>query len=442
MEEKMKVDVSVINPFRRRIRVEVPAAVVNKEFSEAYESVGRRARIKGFRPGKAPRSVLQGLYRDEVRGQVLSRLVERSLHQVFQEQGLNVVSRPEVDTDNLEEGTDFGFSALVEVKPEIQVNHYIGRELEKVKAQIDDNQVEATLHQLQESYAQLEPVEDRDIVAPGDFVVVDFTGSIDGQPFPGGRTENYLLQVGSGKALPEFEEAIIGLRRNGEHPVRVSYPEDHPNRDLAGKTVVFSVVIREIKKKTLPPLDDEFAKDHGEYNSLDELRKKIRSQLEGELQQIQTTALKEQLLGQLIDSHPFEVPPSMVERQMHHLIQRHESRLGAQGAAAQSRKPSLEELRKDLHPQAVRQIKAMLLLEKIAELERIQVSEEEVKARIDRLVRSAGEKGAAVREFYGGADARDDLQSQMIYERTLDYLFQHASIREIEPPVDAGEKKS
>ena len=175
----MKIAVEIVSPTQRKIRVELPGDAVGKEFVRVYESLGRRAKIKGFRPGKVPRSVLEGFYGDEVRGQVWSRLVEQSLDEVCKERGLKVVSEPEVDADALEEGRAFAFSAVVEVKPEVEVRNYFGLELKKIKLSVDEQQVERTLRRLQDDYAQLVPVEDRDVVERGDFVTLDFVGSVD-----------------------------------------------------------------------------------------------------------------------------------------------------------------------------------------------------------------------------------------------------------------------
>lgn len=415
---------------------------VNQEFFRTYEGLGRRVKIRGFRPGKAPRSVLEGLYGDEVRGQVRSRLVEQSLSEIIKEKGLSVVSHPEVEADPLEEGRTFTFSAVVEVKPDIEVKNYLGLEAEKVKLKVEDEQVEEALRRLQHSHAHLEPVEGRDTVERGDFVVVDFTGFIGGKPFSGGEARNYPAEIGSGGALPQFEAALVGLKKDGEHTISVAYPEDYLNRELAGKVVEFFVTVRDIKKKILPPLDDEFAKDHGECGSLEELRQKIRARLEDELKEIQTRGLKEQLLARLIEVHPFQVPAAMVEHQLRYLVERQQARLADESSG---RAPDLERLRKELEPQAERQVRATLLIEKITHLEKISVSDDELRERIERMARSAGEKGPTVRRVYAREEARGDLRSQMVFERTVDVLFEHAKVTEKDwsgSKVDAGDKKS
>ena len=437
----MKIDIDTLSPVQRKVRVELPADTVNREFFRAYESVGQRARIKGFRPGKAPRSVLKNLYGDEIRGQVITRLVEQSLSEVIRERGLHVVSRPEVEADDLEEGRTFAFSAVVQIKPEIDAKNYLGQAVEKVKLSVEDAQVEAALRHLQETHARLEPVDDRDTVERGDFVVLDFVGSLDGKTFPGGKGENYYLEVGGGNALPQFEDALVGLKRNGEHTISVAYPGDYSNRELAGKVAVFSVTVREIKRKILPPLDDEFAKDHGECASLEELKQQLRVRLESEVKEIQERDLKEQLLTRLIEAHPFEIPPAMVERQIRFLVERNQNRLSGQDSTSKSG-PSTEQMRKEFEPHAVRRVKASLLIEKIALLEKIEVSDKEIQEKIEAVARSAGEKGAAIREVYRREDVREDLRSQMVFDQTLGFLLKHAKIKEVVPPVDANEKKS
>ncbi|MFQ5574527.1 MAG: trigger factor, partial [Terriglobia bacterium] len=318
----MKVDLDILSQFQRKISVEVSAEAVSEEFSRVYGSLGQKARIKGFRPGKAPRSVVEGIYGDEVRSQVLSRLVEQSLREVVREKGLQVVSRPEVEAGALVEGGAFTFSAVVEVKPEIEVKDYRGLEVERVKRSVEEAQVEAALGHLQDAHAHLEPVESRDIVERGDFVLLDFDGTIDGKSFSGSKGENFLLQVNGGNVLPQFEEAMVGLKKDMEHTIRVTYPKEQVERELAGKEVVFRVFVREIKRKVLPSLDDEFAKDASECASLEELKKKVKAQLESQMSEIQTGELKEQILTRLIENHPFEVPRSMVDQQIRYLLER------------------------------------------------------------------------------------------------------------------------
>jgi trigger factor len=434
-EPDMKIDVDEINSVQRKIRVELPVETVASEFSRAYKNLGRRVRVKGFRTGKIPRTVLQGIYGEEVKGEVRSHLVEESLGEIIRERGLQIVSRPEVEAHELSEGGAFSFSAVFEIKPEIVIQDYRGVEVEKPRVSISDAQVEEALNRLQEGHARLELVSDRDEVEQGDFVTLDFEGSIDGKPFAGGKGENYTLEVGAGQALPQFDAAVVGLKVNAPQSVQVKYPDDYPNKDIAGWDVQFLLVVREIKQKVLPPLDDEFAKDHGECASLDELKGRIRERLGDELKRYQDEDLKEKIMSRLIESHPFAAPQAMVERQARYLMERYQKQIAAQpGADAGAQSPT-EEARKTFESRAIRQVQATLLVEKIAGLEKIEVTDREVQEQVDAVARSAAERGKAVRDFYARPEARDDLRAQMVFDRTVAFLLEHAKVKEVDLPI-------
>lgn len=438
----MKIDVDELSPVQRKVRVELPKDEVASEFAKAYRTLGQRVRVKGFRAGKAPRSVLQGLYGEEIKGQVRTHLVEHSLEEAVKERGLQIVSRPEIEAEDLSDGADFSFSAIFEIKPEFELKDYLGVEVERVKLAVSDEQVEQALKRIQESHARLEPVETRDVAQSGDFVTLDFAGTIDGKEFPGGKAENYLIEVGAGQTLPEFDNAVAGARRGEAKSTEVNFPEDYPNRALAGKAAEFNLVVREIKQKVLPPLDDEFAKEHGECGSLEELKAKVRGRLADELKKYQDEELKERILGRIIEAHPFTPPPAMVERQTRYLMERYQDR-GSDAAAGDA--PSSEETRKACEERAMRQVRATLLAEKIARAEKIEIPETELQERIENLARAAGERGKNVRQYYSREEGREELRSQMVFERTLSYLLEKARIKEVDPPpqtVDDPHKKS
>jgi trigger factor len=423
----MKITLDRITPVQQRVHVEIPPETVKEEFAAVFGKLGAQTKLKGFRPGKIPRSVLEGFYGQEVKREVLSRLVERSLREAVREYAVKVVSRPqvEVEADALEEGAAFGFSALLEVQPEIELKNYLGIELEKIKLSADDAQLDEALRGLQESHAQLVPVGERDRVRSGDFVLIDFVGMVDGKPFAGGSGQGYGLEIGSGKVLPGFEEGLVGLKKDEEHTMSVPYPENYPRRELAGKRVEFRVVVREIKEKVLPVLDDEFAKDHGECATLAELRERVRDRLQAELDQIQIKQLKEQLLARLIAENPFEVPHGLVEERIRHLLEpsRRDPASGAEVSLT-------TEAQNEVAERALRQVQAALLMEKIARVEKIDVPEQELEAEIDRLAHAAKEQGRIVREFYQRPERRDDLRTQLIFERALESVLERARIQE------------
>jgi trigger factor len=299
------------------------------------------------------------------------------------------------------------------------------------------------MRRLQESHARLELVTDRDVVEKGDFVTLDFEGAVEGKPFPGGKGENYTLEIGAGQALPQFEEAVTGSKVNERQTVQVNYPENYPNKEIAGKPVEFSLVVREIKQKILPVVDDEFAKDHGECASLEELKERIRARLTDELKRYQDEELKEKIISRLIEAHSFAAPPSMVERQTRYLMERYQNQVAQSGADAGAA-PPMEEARKTLEARATRQVQATLLMEKIAQLEKIEISDKEVQERVDHLARAAGERGKTVRELYSRPEARDDLRAQLAFDRTVEFLLERARIKDVDLPpskVDESEEK-
>jgi trigger factor len=274
--------------------------------------------------------------------------------------------------------------------------------------------------------------------------IARFEGFIAGKPFQAGKGENYLLEVGGGQALPQFEEAVVGLTQGELKKLQVTYPEKYPNRELAGQTVDFSVVVREIKQKILPELDDDFAKDYGECASLAELRAKLRARLENELKHIQEEELKEQIIDRLVEACSFTPPPAMVERQTRYLMERYHNRGLGQTAPASESSSTLEETKKTLEARALRQVKATLLVEKIAQLEKIEVADQEVQQRVENLARAAGDKAKTVRDVYSRAEARDELRAQMVFDRTLSFLLERAQTKEVDSPgamVDEQGKK-
>jgi trigger factor len=291
----------------------------------------------------------------------------------------------------------------------------------------------------------LELVDGRRSVQRGDFATLDFEGSIAGKPFAGGKGENYVLEVGGGHALPQFEDAVAGLELGEPRTVQVKYPDGYPNKEIAGKTVDFSLVAREIKQKVLPALDDDFAKDHGECASLGELRGKIRARLEDELKHIQNEELKEQLIGRLVEKHPMTPPGSMVERQTRYLMERYQEQTSRQPPSDSSPAPSLDETRRSLETRAARQVRATLLIERISQLEKVEVAENDLRERVDQLVRAAGERAKTVRDIYSRPEARDDLRAQLVFDRTVGYILERAKVTEIDPPppmVDEPGEKS
>ena len=425
----MKCEVEVLTPTERRLRVEVPAERVGKAFARIYRQVGRQAKVRGFRAGKIPQHMLRGLYGTEIQAQALSELVEESLAGAMEEHGLEPVSEPRLETGELDEARPFAFTAVIEVKPDIDLKDYRAVPVERVRADVEDEHVERALEDLQDRNAQLEPVEGRDRVEDGDYVFIDFSGSVDGEPFPGSAAESYPVEVGAGRAMPEFERGLVGMERGAPGTIAVNFPADLGDERLAGKTADFEVTVKDIRNKVLPALDDEFARDYGECETLDELREKVRSELRSEIEAFQDRQLKDRIVERLMEEHDFEVSPSMVDRELSYLARR-----AASAREPDAPEPTTDELREELKPQAERRVKTMLLIERIAAAEGITASEEEVDGRIEAVARASGDQAAAVRRQYGQDWARATLRTQLVSEKTLDFLLREAEVTVVEPP--------
>jgi trigger factor len=313
-----RVTVEELTPVRRRLDVEIPAAEVQAELDRAFGLLGNRARLPGFRPGRAPRAILDRMFGAEVRREVLGRLVGDTFRNAVESHHLDVVGDPEIDAGTLTPGEALRYSATVDVRPVITLADVGGLEVRRPSASVPEEEIGRVLDNLRESVAQLRPIEDRTTVEAGDIVTVDVASRREGQEPV--RREGVLLEAGGGTFPLALERQLVGQHRGAHLSLRVPYPAEHPNPDLAGKTVEFEVDIRDLRAKELPLLDDDFARDHGRCESLEELRGRIRADLERQAASRADEAVREGVIDQVLARHSFEVPPSMVERRTHAII--------------------------------------------------------------------------------------------------------------------------
>ncbi len=424
-----KVTLEDLTPVRKRLQVEIPAEAVQAELDRAFQVVGQQARLRGFRPGKAPRPVLERMFGAEVRRDVLGRLVEVSFHHAIESHRLAIVGSPDIDADALTPGEALRYSATVEVRPPIIVGDLGGIEVPRPAATVAEEDVERVLGRLRESVAQLRPVEDRLLVEAGDIVTVDLDSRMDGgEPV---RRESVLLEAGAGSFPGALERQLVGQHRGAHLSLGVPYPADYGNPSLAGKTVSFEVEVKDIRVKELPALDDDFARDHGRCESLEELRARIRHDLEHEATARADDAVRGALIEQLLARHPFDVPPSLVERRVDALLANLEVRL-PEGAERDS---ALAGLRDQLRPRAQRQVAAELLLDAVAEREGTTVTEAEVSTAVDAIAAREREVVERVRGLYAKPEARAALRAQLVRDRTLSALVERARV----VPLAAGE---
>jgi trigger factor len=289
--------------------------------------------------------------------------------------------------------------------------------------EVEEHEVEAVLRRLQEAMAQVRPVQDRDVVQSGDVAVLDYQGFVDGRPLAGLRAESRAVEVGRGEVLPQLEERLIGLTKGSTTEIAVRYPEEGVRADLAGRWVTFRVTVKEIGVKELAALDDEFAKDHGECETLAQLRERVRADLLAAARRREEERVRDELLGRLVERNPVEVPASLVER-------RFERMLVELGVAAEGRRPELpEELRRELMERARRQVHGMLVLEALARQEGLSVEESEVGERIASIAGAAGERAAQVQAWYRQEENREGLRAHLLREKALALVVDRAKIK-------------
>jgi trigger factor len=431
-----KVTLEDLSPVRKRLQVEVPAQVVQAELDRAYQQLTHRARLPGFRPGRAPRHVLERMFGPQVRREVLARLVEESFHEAIEARGLALVGHPEIDTDEgIRPGDPLRYAVNVEVRPEIRLADLGGIEVTRPTATVTDEDVARTLEALRESVAQLRPLDDRAVVEAGDIVSVDLTSRLDdGEPT---RRQDVLLEAGSGAFPLALERQIVGQHRGARLSLQVPYPADYENSGLAGRKVDFEVEIKDLRTKELPALDDDFARDHGRCETLAELRRRIRADLEQQAGARADDAVRAAVLEQALARHEFETPPSLVARRTEALL----AGLGVRVPQGGEHDHALDEIRGQLRPRAERLVRAELLLDAMAAHERVEVSDEEVAVAIDAIAAREREVVERVRGLYAKPEARESLRAKVRRDRVLAGLVARARVVPASPGESVADEK-
>jgi len=432
----MKVQVENTGPFEKKISFEIPRDVVSLEVDSTYRALNSKVKVKGFRPGKVPRSILERYYRAQVESEVITKLIEDSYGKAVEENHLTPVTAPNVVDRAFEPGKDFTYTVTVEVKPEVSVEGYRGLEVEKPAVQVREEEVDARLKGLQDVHAQLKPVEADRPVQEKDLVVVDFEGSLGGKPLEGWKVKDHLAEVGSQSLVGGLDQQLAGLPLRQERDLVVTLPDDYPRKELAGKGINVRVQGKEIKEKVLPALDDEFAKEAGDFQNLQELKDRLRKNLEEQKEAQATQSAKEKLLDLLREKHPFGIPQSMIDRQVENVMARTELQFARQGIKLDSAKLDSEKLRESIRPSAEKEVRGSLILEKVAEAEKIAVSDAELEQKLEQLAVQMNQRVEAVKNFYQKKDRMEDLRAMMLEEKTLDFLLSQANVKEVAAPPE------
>ena len=427
-----RVVVETLSPVRKRVEVEVPASEVQGELDRAYATVGRDARIRGFRQGRVPRAVLERMFGDQIQREVLGRLVEHSFHHAIESEHLDVVGAPEIDADGITPGQNLKYSATVDIRPIITIGETSGIDIVRPLYEVSGDDVEQVVTSMRESVAQLRPIEDRTVIEAGDVVTVNVATVLDGAAPQ--KRDGALVEAGGGSFPLALEQQLVGQHKGGRLTLDVPYPADYGNAALAGKTVHFDVEIVDLKTKELPLLDDEFAKDHGRAETLAELRARIRTDLEAQASARADAEVQQALLDALIARHGFDVPPSLVDRRCDALLSAFEVRIpdGPEGAQI------LERLRADVRPRAEHEVRVDLLLDAIGAARGVMIDDTAVDEEIDTLARRQKQAPERIRAFYERPEARHALRSRIGRERTVTLVLSEAKVTTQQMPQDVA----
>lgn len=426
-----RASVEETGPVQRLLRVEVAAPRVDAAFAEAYRELGRRARIRGFRPGRAPRGVLERLYGASVAEDVERVLVTESLPAALLETGVEPVSEPQVESEAPKPGVPFAYQARVEVVPPVEVPDLEGLRGRRPAVSVSDEDVQRELDSLRERRATLVDEEPDTEIVDGHFVTVDYVGRIDGEGFRGGSSQGVVIEVGTGRFVPGFEEQLRGARAGEDRQVRVTFPEDYGAEEVAGRQAEFAVHVAAVKRRQVPELDDEFARALGEFESLDALRERIRGDLRRAREERARGRLRESLMDDLLGRVEIPVPPGLVDRRLQSRLERaHRELHGA--LPHDDLHARMAQWQEEWRPDAERHVREDLLLDAVAEAEGAVVSDEDVSARVEEMAREQGIDPGRLRKAYDERGLVPALRAELRRERALDALIGRAEIEEFE----------
>ena len=413
-----------------KLEITIEAEKFENAMKKVYFQNAKYFNIPGFRKGKAPMNIVEKYYGAEIFYEdAFNDVATEYYDKALEENKIEAVSRPEVDVIQMEKGKDLIFTATVQTKPEVELGKYKGVEIKKVEYPVEDKDVEHELGHMQEHNSRLISIDDREL-QNGDIATIDFEGFVDGVAFEGGKAENHELEIGSGAFIPGFEDQLVGMKIDDEKEIKVTFPKEYFSKDLAGKEAMFKVKLHEIKKKELPELDDEFAKDVSEFDTLDELKASIKERLQKSNEQRAKYEIEENAIKEVCKNVKVDIPSGMIEMEVTHMMKDFEQRLSYQGLNMQQYLKMIgkteEEMKKEYEPQAIEGIKSRLTLEAIIKAEKIQATEEEIKEKMEEMAKSYGKK---VEEISDNENLKNYIEEGIETEKAIDYIVKNAKIK-------------
>ena len=421
----MSVQVENLEKSMAKLTIEVSAEKLEEALQEAYNRQKNRISLPGFRKGKVPRNMVEKMYGPEIFYEdAANLLIQKEYGAAVKESGEDVVSQPEIDIVQLEKGKPFIFTAAVAVKPEVTLGKYMGVTVTKIDTTVTDEEVDAEVERQRENNARSITIEDRP-VADGDTTVIDFEGFVDGEAFEGGKGENYPLVIGSHSFIDTFEDQLIGKNSGEEVEVNVTFPEEYQAEDLAGKPAVFKVKINEIKGKELPELDDDFAQDISEFDTLDEYKESIRKELLEKKEKEAKSAKEAAVVAKIVENASMEIPDAMIDSQVRNMADDFTRRIQSQGLTVeqyfQFTGTTAEKMLEQMRPEALKRIQNSLVLEAVAKAENIEISDEKVDEEIKKMAEAYKMEFDKVKEMMGEYEI-DQMKGDLAIQAAVDLV--------------------
>lgn len=426
------------------LTVEVAKEEFDKALDQAFKKVVKQVTVPGFRKGKVPRRIFEARFGVEALYQdALDIILPQAYQKAVEETGIEPVDQPEVDIEQLEKGKNLIFKAVVTVKPEVKLGEYKGLEIPAKDFSVTDEQVQEELERIRERQAELIVVEDGKL-ENGDLAVIDFEGFIDGEPFEGGKAENYNLELGSNTFIPGFEEQLVGMSKGEEKEIKVTVPEEYHVEELKGKEAVFKVKVNEIKRKKLPELDDEFAKDVSEFETLEEFKADLRQKLEEQAKQEEENYKRDRVAEKAAEKAEIDIPQVMIDHEVEHMVQDFEQRLRFQGLDLDNyfkfTGSSMEQLKEQFKEDAEKRVRISLTIEAIGKAENIEVTEEDIDKELDKMAELYSQDKEQLKKVFQSQGSLDRIKTDIQFRKTLDFLVEHSKTVEAQPEEEQQEE--
>ncbi len=431
----MQVTVEDKSNVTKVLHFEVPHADVARELDQAYNELKKSADIKGFRKGKVPRKVLENKFSKDVHADIAPKLIQESFSKAIEDYDLNVVGSPRIDPPELNPETSYKFDITVDVKPEISQVEYEGFDLTQTAYPISEEEVESQIYMIRKTMASKQTVEEERPVKDGDYVLIDYEGFLDGEPFDQTpKVENYVMAIGSDNMPEEFSRKLTGVIPEQDLNIEVIYPEDSSEEDLAGKTISYKVKLKEIQEEVLPEADDNLVKELGQYETLDEVRDTIREYLKKGYEQRIRHELSEQVFQKLLDKHEFEVPQSMVDAELDGIISETEQAYAQNNTSLEEAGLNKEILRDQYKEVAEKQARRHLILDKIIEQENLELTDDELQASFEKMATDMNASVDAVKNFFNmNENALENYKHTQLEKKAVDLIIDRGNITEVEP---------